>query len=105
MSECWKTGIICPIFKKGDKLVCATYRGVTLLNVAYKILYDLLNERLKEYVRRISMSTSPLQKYSISDFHYSTLSQKCYEQDKYTHVNLLILNKPLRALGEVNCVK
>lgn len=53
MLECWKTGITCPVFKKGDKLVCQSYRGITVLSVAYKILSGVLNERLKAYVENI----------------------------------------------------
>lgn len=50
--ESWKEGIISPIFKKGDRDILKNYRGITLLNTAYKIYEMLLNDKLNEELER-----------------------------------------------------
>ena len=51
LNMCWKTyripeGIIYPIFKKGNRRECGNYRGINLLNSAYKIYAKLLTKRI-----------------------------------------------------------
>ena len=53
MPDDWKAGLIVPLFKKGDKMKCEDYQGITILNVAYKILSSIILERLKEYSEEI----------------------------------------------------
>jgi hypothetical protein len=49
----WRMGIVCPIFKKGDQLTCSNYRGITLLDMVYKVFSSILNQRLKIIVELI----------------------------------------------------
>jgi hypothetical protein len=49
----WKVGLIVPLLKKGDKMKCENYREITLLNVAYKVLSNIILEQLKEYSEEI----------------------------------------------------
>ena len=46
----WKEGIICPVYKRGDRLDCMNYGPMTLVNVAYKIFAIILNQRSVDIV-------------------------------------------------------
>jgi sorting nexin-29 len=49
----WEEGIICPIYKKGDRLRCENYTRISLLNTAYKIFSKILSERLRNKIEAI----------------------------------------------------
>jgi len=49
----WNVSIICPIHKKGDIMECSNYRGVSLLNTAYKILSNILFARISPFAENI----------------------------------------------------
>jgi sorting nexin-29 len=49
----WRKSIICPIYKKGDKLECMNYRRIALLCTAYKVFANILRNRLEPITERI----------------------------------------------------
>jgi len=53
MPKEWKIAVICPIHKKGSKQDCNNYRGIALLNVAYKNFSNCLLTRIKTKAEQI----------------------------------------------------
>jgi len=49
LPEEWKELITGPIYKKGDKIDCSNYRGISLLPTTYKIFSNILLSRLIPY--------------------------------------------------------
>ena len=43
----WKSAIIVPIHKKGSRLECTNYRGISFLSVVGKVFARVLNDRVK----------------------------------------------------------
>lgn len=42
LPEEWKISVLCPIYKKGDKLECGNFRGIALLNTPYQRLLSYM---------------------------------------------------------------
>jgi hypothetical protein len=54
MPENWQTAIMCPIHKKGDKLLCSICKGIIcLLNLSFKSLTNILHRWLVPYTEEI----------------------------------------------------
>lgn len=85
----WKDGIICPLYKKGDKMDCKNYRGITLLNIAYKVFANILYHRLIPYADEIigEYQCGFCTDRSTSDqiFSIRQILEKCKEFNVDTH--------------------
>ena len=46
----WQTGLVVPLFKKGDRRVCSNYRGITLLSLPGKVYSRVLERRIRPIV-------------------------------------------------------
>jgi len=86
MPDDWKVGLIVPLFKKGDKMKYENYRGITLLNVAYKIQSSIVLERLKEYSEEIlgeyQCSSRPQRRTTDQIFVVRQIVEKFYAHEE-----------------------
>lgn len=51
--EDWRIAKIINIYKKGDKHDCSNYRGISILNVAYKVYSTILKRKLQPIAEKI----------------------------------------------------
>ena len=47
VAEDWKKAVIVPLHKKGSKMVCSNYRGISLLSVPSKVYVLILDSRVR----------------------------------------------------------
>ena len=43
----WRNAVIVPVYKKGSRLDCTNYRGISFMSVVGKVFARILNERVK----------------------------------------------------------
>ena len=86
----WTEATICRIFKKGDKSECQNCRGISLLNVAYKILAQCIKDRLLRNMESIAgddqSGFSPARRTTDQLFLLREIQAESYEFEKETFV-------------------
>ncbi|KAK3544065.1 hypothetical protein QTP86_000871 [Hemibagrus guttatus] len=65
----WATGVVVPLFKKGDRRVCSNYRGITLLSLPGKVYSRVLERSVRpvlegswEFAQPVHMCFADLEK-------------------------------------------
>jgi len=51
--EEWKETIIIPTHKRGDRDRCENYRGIALGNASFRILLNIILEKIKPYIEKL----------------------------------------------------
>ena len=91
--EDWEIAVMIPIHKRGDKLDCSNYRGISVLAVAYKILTKIIYNRLLKYTEDIigeyQCGFRPGRSTIDHIFSIRQILEKCYEYN-VNHEHLFI---------------
>ena len=79
----WSEGILCPIYKKGDRKQCNNYRGISLMNITYKIftilLYNQLSKIIEPEIGNYQMGFRPNRSTINNIFIVRQIYEKCHE--------------------------
>ena len=90
MPQQWKCALICPIPKKGDRRECENYRGISLLDVSYKLIARVIRNRLRTYHNRLvgEYQGGFREGRSTTDqiFTLKMIQSQAYEQNLSLHV-------------------
>jgi hypothetical protein len=89
LPRCRTEGVLCPVYKKGDKLDCKNYREICLLNLTYKvftkILYDRLLPHTNAAVQHYQAGFQSCKSTTDQLFALRQILEKCNEFNITTH--------------------
>lgn len=97
MNTCPMIACTLAIHKKRDPAVCANYRGINILNIAYKVVSTIMCGRLKPIVNNMIGSYQRgfrLDKSTIDQI-YTIESWRRLSTNKSTPITFLSISKPL----------
>ena len=82
----WRKALVIPVHKKGSKLICKNYRGISLLSIPGKVYAKILDQKMRDIaVRKILEEQGAFRKQrSCTDqlFTVRMLSQKIIQKNK-----------------------
>ena len=95
--EDWRRAIIVPLHKKGSKLACSNYRGISLLSIPSKVYAKILDSRLRSRTESMVMEVQGGFKSGRSCvdqiFTIRQLSEKILEKNKQMIIACVDLEK------------
>ena len=105
----WKSSVFIPIPKKGNAKEYSNYRTITLISQASKVMLNILQARLQQYVNcELHMFKLDLEKAEEPEIKLPTSagSWKKQESSRKTTISaLLTMPKPLAVWITINCGK
>jgi hypothetical protein len=107
----WENSIlvICPIYKKGDRMQRKNYRPITLLNVAHKIFATILCNRISEIMEgklgEYQMGFQPNRSTVNNTFILRQMYEKCYEYNIELHNIFIYFNQAFDSINRSTVTK
>jgi len=105
----WKNSIICPIYKKGDRIQCNNYRLITLLKVAYKICATTYCKKLTEIMYgklgKYEMGFRPDISAIDNVFILRQIYEKCHEYNIELHNIFIDFNQAFDSINRNTVTK
>jgi len=93
----WQTGVVIPLFKKGDQRECSNYRGITLLSLPGKVYAKVLERRCREIlepqVQEEQCGFRPGRSTTDQTFTLKQIFEKSWEYDNPVYMAFVDLEK------------